>query len=182
MVAAKDIVAGDSRSWRLSRQRLLHMGEAPANPDIEAFLRTSEGKLEKLKVDSDENIVVVDLDAETSEKIPSGTTFLIVRLTAESFYRRTMVLESFQVFRKVDDADFDHRTEAERCLAQAEKALADFSNGHATYKSYTIGTRSITVTSASELIELVDYWRNRVYLEKCAAQGVDPRKMLVEFV
>ena len=31
-------------------------------------------------------------------------------------------------------------------------------------------------------MDLVAYWRNQVYLEKCSASGVDPRKMLVEFV
>ena len=94
-----------------------------------------------------------------------------------------MVLETFRVLKKVADADFDHRTEAERCLAQAEKALMDYtSNGRSRYRSYTIGSRTLSFNSAQELMDLVAYWRNQVYLEKCAASGADPRKMLVEFV
>ncbi len=183
MVATKDIVAGDSRVWKLNRQRLLAMGEAPQNPKIEALLRTSEGSLVNLTAVDANGIVIVTMAADVSETLPMGTTYLIVRLTADEFYRRTMVLETFRVLKKVADADFDHRTEAERCLAQAEKALMDYTiNGRSKYKSYTIGSRTLSFGSAQELMDLVAYWRNQVYLEKCAASGADPRKMLVEFV
>lgn len=183
MVATKDIVAGDSRVWKLNRQRLLAMGEAPQHPKIEALLRTSEGSLVSLTAVDDNGFVTVTLAADVSETLPMGTTYLIVRLTADDFYRRTMVLETFRVLKKVADVDFDHRTEAERCLAQAEKALMDYTtNGRSKYKSYTIGSRTLSFGSAQELMDLVAYWRNQVYLEKCAASGADPRKMLVEFV
>lgn len=183
MVATKDIVAGDSRVWKLNRQRLLAMGEAPQHPKIEAILRTSEGSLVSLTAVDDNGFVTVTLAADVSETLPMGTTYLIVRLTADDFYRRTMVLETFRVLKKVADVDFDHRTEAERCLAQAEKALMDYTtNGRSKYKSYTIGSRTLSFGSAQELMDLVAYWRNQVYLEKCAASGADPRKMLVEFV
>lgn len=183
MVATKDIVAGDSRVWNLNRQRLLAMGEAPQNPKIEALLRTSEGSLVNLTAVDANRLVIVTLAADVSETLPMGTTYLIVRLTADEFYRRTMVLETFRVLKKVADVDFDHRTEAERCLAQVEKALMDYTtNGRSKYKSYTIGSRTLSFGSAQELMDLVAYWRNQVYLEKCAASGADPRKMLVEFV
>lgn len=183
MVATKDIVAGDSRVWKLNRQRLLAMGEAPQHPKIEALLRTSEGSLVSLTAADDNGFVTVTLAADVSETLPMGTTYLIVRLTADDFYRRTMVLETFRVLKKVADVDFDHRTEAEQCLAQAEKALMDYTtNGRSKYKSYTIGSRTLSFGSAQELMDLVAYWRNQVYLEKCAASGADPRKMLVEFV
>lgn len=183
MVATKDIVAGDSRVWKLNRQRLLAIGEAPQNPKIEALLRTSEGSLVSLTAVDADGLVTVTLAADVSETLPMGTTYLIVRLTADEFYRRTMVLETFRVLKKVADVDFDHRTEAERCLAQAEKALMDYTtNGRSKYKSYTIGSRTLCFGSAQELMDLVAYWRNQVYLEKCAASGADPRKMLVEFV
>ena len=166
MVATKDIVAGDSRVWKLNRQRLLAMGEAPQNPKIEALLRTSEGSLVNLIVVDADGLVTVTLTADVSETLPMGTTYLIVRLTADDFYRRTMVLETFRVLKKVADADFDHRTEAERCLAQAEKALMDYtSNGRSRYRSYTIGSRTLSFNSAQELMDLVAYWRNQVYLE-----------------
>ncbi len=183
MVATKDIVAGDSRVWKLNRQRLLAIGEAPQNPKIEALLRTSEGSLVNLTAVDANGLVIVTLAADVSETLPMGTTYLIVRLTADEFYRRTMVLETFRVLKKVADAEFDHRTEAERCLAQAEKALMDYTtNGRSKYKSYTIGSRTLSFGSAQELMDLVAYWRNQVYLEKFAASGADPRKMLVEFV
>lgn len=183
MVATKDIVAGDSRVWKLNRQRLLAMGEAPQNSKIEALLRTAEGSLVNLTAADADGLVTVTLAADASETMPMGTTYLIVRLTADDFYRRTMVIETFRVLKKVADVDFDHRTEAERCLAQAEKALIDYtSNGRSRYRSYTIGSRTLSFNSAQELMDLVAYWRNQVYLEKCSASGVDPRKMLVEFV
>lgn len=183
MVATKDIVAGDSRIWKLNRQRLLAMGEAPQNSKIEALLRTAEGSLVNLTAADADGLVTVTLAADASETLPMGTTYLIVRLTADDLYRRTMVIETFRVLKKVADVDFDHRTEAERCLAQAEKALIDYtSNGRSRYRSYTIGSRTLSFNSAQELMDLVAYWRNQVYLEKCSASGVDPRKMLVEFV
>lgn len=183
MVATKDIVAGDSRVWKLNRQRLLAMGEAPQNSKIEALLRTAEGSLVNLTAADADGLVTVTLAADASETLPMGTTYLIVRLTADDFYRRTMVIETFRVLKKVADVDFDHRTEAERCLAQAEKALIDYtSNGRSRYRSYTIGSRTLSFNSAQELMDLVAYWRNQVYLEKYSASGVDPRKMLVEFV
>ena len=155
MVATKDIVAGDSRVWNLNRQRLLAMGEAPQNPKIEALLRTSEGSLVNLTAVDANGLVIVTLAADVSETLPMGTTYLIVRLTADEFYRRTMVLETFRVLKKVADADFDHRTEAERCLAQAEKALMDYTtNGRSKYKSYTIGSRTLSFGSAQELMDL----------------------------
>lgn len=159
------------------------MGEAPQDSKIEALLRTFEGSLVNLETVEANGFMVAALMANVSESLPTGTTFLIVRLTADDFYRRTMVLETFRVLKTVSDTDFDHQSEAERCLAQAEKALIDYtSNGRSRYKSYTIGSRTLSFNSAQELMDLVAYWRNQVYLEKCAASGVDPRKMLVEFV
>ena len=99
MVATKDIVAGDSRVWKLNRQRLLAMGEAPQHPKIEALLRTSEGSLVSLTAADDNGFVTVTLAADVSETLPMGTTYLIVRLTADDFYRRTMVLETFRVLK-----------------------------------------------------------------------------------
>lgn len=183
MVATKDIVAGDSRVWKLNRQRLLAMGEAPQTRRSKRSCARLKASLVNLIVVDADGLVTVTLTADVSETLPMGTTYLIVRLTADDFYRRTMVLETFRVLKKVADADFDHRTEAERCLAQAEKALMDYtSNGRSRYRSYTIGSRTLSFNSAQELMDLVAYWRNQVYLEKCAASGADPRKMLVEFV
>ena len=183
MVATKDIVAGDSRVWKLNRQRLLAMGEAPQNSKIEALLRTAEGSLVNLTAADADGLVTVTLAADASETLPMGTTYLIVRLTADDFYRRTMVIETFRVLKKVADVDFDHRTEAERCLAQAEKALIDYtSNGRSRYRSYTIGSRTLSFNSAQELMDLVAYWRNHVDQEKCAAAGCDALKLLVELV
>ena len=78
MVATKDIVAGDSRVWKLNRQRLLAMGEAPQNPKIEALLRTSEGSLVNLIVVDADGHVPVTLTADVSETLPMRTTNLIL--------------------------------------------------------------------------------------------------------
>lgn len=180
MVVQK-FVAGDSRIWKLDKVKLIREAQAPESVTIEAFVRTVEAKLVALKVETDSADLILSLSSADSDGLPAGVASLIVRLVGGD-YRRTIVVGTFQMSAKVEDQSFDHRSESEKCLEQAEKALSDFTKGHATYKSYTIGTRSITVTSASELIDLVTYWRNRVYVEKCEANGADPRKMLEEFV
>ena len=71
MVVARDIVMGDSRVWKLDRQRLLAMGEAPQNPKLEALLRTSEGSLVSLMANETQGAVIVSLTADDSEKLPA---------------------------------------------------------------------------------------------------------------
>lgn len=180
-MVVQNFVAGDSRVWKFDRANLLHKAQAPASAKVEAFVRTADGKLANLEVESGSADLSLTLSSEGSAAMLPGTANLIVRLV-DGDYRRTLVVGTFKISANVEDAAFDHRSEAEKCLEQAENALSDFTKGHATYKSYTIGTRSITVASAGELIDLVNYWRNRVYVERCESHGVDPRKMLVEFV
>lgn len=180
MVVQK-LVAGDSRVWSLDRAALLREAQAPDSATAEAFIRTVDGKLANLEVETESSELALNLSSEVSATLQPGTASLIVRLV-DGEYRRTMVVGTFQVSAGMEDADFEHRSDAEKCLEQAERALSDFTKGRATYKSYTIGTRSITVASVGELVELVNYWRNRVYVEKCESRGMDPRKLLVEFV
>lgn len=180
-MVTKNIVPGDSKIWRLDRRQIFEAAGAPADVAMTAYLRTVEGKLIELEIEDKDELVVM-LSPEESESLKAGRVSLILRLASSNFFRQSVVVDSLQVLPKIEEQGFDNRTEAERCLEQAEKALADFMSGAPSVRSYTIGSRSTTYSSVKELTDLVEYWRKRVYLERCAAAGVDPRTMLVEFV
>ena len=178
----ESVIAGDSREWRICAAD--YFRDAPAGCDAKAFLRTSEAKLQELSVEMKDDLIVVKLVPATSAELPTGEGFLIVRLEkGEDFaYRQSQVLGRINVLPGIEHGDFDSRSEAQQCLEQAKKALADYTQGRSRVRSYTIGTRSLTFNSAQELMDLVKYWQQQVYLEECAKTGDDPRRMLTEFV
>lgn len=61
---------------------------------------------------------------------------------------------------------YDARTLAERSLADAEAALANLTASGKKMKQYSIGSRSATYYTASELIQAIQYWKMRVNSEK----------------
>ncbi len=175
------LIVGDSASWSFRLADFPVFSGVPESAQLFAFLR-SGGKLVSLKAEMINGRILVNLDPKASAELTVGKAFLLLRFASETDqYQKSVVVKELQVVPAVDDESFDHRTEAQKCLAQAEAALADFTKG-GRVKSYTIGTRSTTFNSLQELTDLVEYWRKRVYLETCAQQGIDPRRMLVEFV
>jgi hypothetical protein len=81
---------------------------------------------------------------------------------------------------RVSSAPLDLRTDAEIALAAAESALASWTP---TTRSYTIGNRSMTFSSTTEILPVIGYWKAQVQREKRAAAmraGLpDPRKTFV---
>lgn len=174
------IIAGDSREWVVN----VHEHFQCVHPDAEptAFIRTAAGHLVKVPANRHNETVRIALSPEASEKLPAGESILLMQMTYGDSYRKTVALRDFRVVSAMTDKGFDYRTEAQRCLAQARAALADYTKGGVRVKSYTIGTRNMTYNSAKELMDLVEYWEKQVYLECCRRRGVDPRRMHVEFV
>lgn len=176
------LIVGDSASWSFRLTDLPAFSGAPEGATLSAFLR-SAGELINLKAEALNGRIFASLDPKASAKLTVGKAFLLLRLVSEADqYQKSAVVKELQVVPAVDDEGFDHRTEAQKCLAQAEAALVDYTKGGGRVKSYIIGTRSTTFNNLQELTDLVEYWRKRVYLEACAQQGIDPRRMLVEFV
>lgn len=66
-------------------------------------------------------------------------------------------------------AAFDPRSVAEKTVAMLEKALSG--SADPTVKSYQINNRRIDRYSATELLDLLQYWRKRVAAEKAAERG-----------
>lgn len=58
---------------------------------------------------------------------------------------------------------------AEKTVAMLEKALSG--SADPTVKSYQINNRRIDRYSATELLDLLQYWRKRVAAEKTAERG-----------
>ena len=169
------IYAGDSKCWVLSIPKNL-----PDDAKFEALLRSGGSKVQTLKSKREGSKLTVNLDPETSKALLPGIVVLMLRVTATDF-QKCEIVDRFTVLPGLDDEGFDCRTEAEKCLEQAEKALADYTNGRSKVKSYTIGTRSLTFNNAQELFDLVNYWRKQVYFERCRKYGVDPYKKVVKF-
>ena len=80
---------------------------------------------------------------------------------------------------------FDGRTVAEKALADAEAALANYRANGGKIKSYTIGMRAMTFADSSQILQEINYWKTRVSHEK-AQQRVknglgNPRNLQVRF-
>lgn len=174
------LIAGDSREWVVNVKEHFQCLHPDAEPT--AFIRTAAGCLVKVPAKRCSDTVRIELSPEASEKLPEGESILLMQMTYGDSYRKTVALRDFRVIAAMADKGFDHRTEAQKCLAQAKAALADYTKGGSRVKSYTIGTRNLTYNSAKELMDLVEYWEKQVYLECCRRRGIDPRRMHVEFV
>jgi hypothetical protein len=64
---------------------------------------------------------------------------------------------------------YDTRSTAQKALADAEAALANFQATGGRVKSYSIGGRSMEFDDAAGLLRLVSYWKKEVARELAAA-------------
>jgi hypothetical protein len=77
---------------------------------------------------------------------------------------------------RVTTAPFDTRTDAQIALEAAKAAMAAWTP---TTKSYTIGDRSYTFNSPTEILAVINYWQNQVKREDDAiamAAGLGSRR------
>lgn len=83
-------------------------------------------------------------------------------------------------------APIDPRSLAERALDDCRLALASFRASGGRVTSYTIAGRSMTYSTADELLRLEAYWRARVMSEHASAAAAagmsNPRNLHVRFV
>lgn len=80
---------------------------------------------------------------------------------------------------------FNGKTLAEKALADAEAALANYRANGGKIKSYTIGMRAMTFADSGQILQEINYWKNRVSHEK-AQQRIknglgNPRNLQVRF-
>lgn len=77
----------------------------------------------------------------------------------------------------------DLRTTAERALADAQAALANFQATGGRVKSYSIAGRSMEFDAAGDILKLVSYWQAEVMRERAAkakrAGLPDPRRISI---
>ena len=74
---------------------------------------------------------------------------------------------------------YDGRTKAERALEDCQNALAKFNSSGGRVQSYSIAGRSMTFTSITELMKLLEYWKAQVRLER--QNGIERRIRYVRF-
>jgi hypothetical protein len=73
---------------------------------------------------------------------------------------------------------FDSRSEAEKALAECQKALAKFNNEGILVKKLQIASRVIEFQTLNELIELANYWEKQVAIHKQNTSRKYNNKML----
>lgn len=109
----------------------------------------------------------VTLDAKTSSELEAGLYEVSYRFTREGFQQTTRI-GRLKVLPSIDEIESGHdvRTMAEKALEEAEKALASYNEKGQRVQAYTINGRSMTFSSATEILDIVRYWRRRVQAEK----------------
>lgn len=124
---------------------------------------------------------VADLTHEQSKTLSSGYyALLIVYQWNDGKKRKTDALGSIQVIPLPQaNETYDARSVAQKALEDCEAALAKFNASGGRVQSYSIAGRSMTFTSVSELISLINYWRSRVRLE--TNNGIERRIRYVRF-
>lgn len=85
----------------------------------------------------------------------------------------------------VTASTYDGRSVAEKALADAESALASFKASGGKIKRYAIGQRQMEFASIGELLQVIGYWKAKVFNEQAAkdiANGLgNPRNLMVRF-
>lgn len=178
-------MVGDSYEWKLDcRYGFREFPKITSDIRVKAFIRTIESQetFEATNTAVESGFIGVFIDSELSEKLPPGKATLILRFENDEGFRKTLIACNFEILPKAEDLNFDPRTHAQKCLDQARAALSKYTASGGRVRRYTIGSRSLEYSSASELQELVDYWLWQVHLEECRRAGRDPRKVLVEFI
>lgn len=178
-------MSGDSYEWKIdSRYGVKDLYKLLPNTRVRAFIR-SIGSMETFEATNtavEKGYIGVFIDSVLSEKLPPGKATLLLRFENGEGFRKTLIACNFEILPKAEDLNFDPRTNAQKCLDQARAALSKYTASGGRVKRYTIGSRSLEYSSASELQKLVDYWLWEVHLEECRRAGRDPRKVLVEFI
>ncbi|GAB1826799.1 hypothetical protein [Turicimonas sp. TL08] len=180
LIGPTRIFQGDSASW--IEHADIRWQKIPKEVKIQAFLKVGEEQAKLIAKPIKEGLDLT-LGSDESEKLSPGIGYIVcIFANSEICYSKTMVLgSSISVMASPTSKDFDPRTEAEKALAQAKKALQRFTETNGRVKSYTIGTRQLQFRDVGELQKLVEYWEFQVMQERAARYGLDPRVSLVRF-
>lgn len=122
----------------------------------------------------------------TADTLTAGIYWWAAVLTA-SGERVTIAQGQLAALAKLSAAGtaFDGRSPAEKAVADAETALSTWKSSNGRVKKYTIGSRSMEFAAVSEIMEILSYWRLRVFNERKArniADGLgDPSNLYVRF-
>ena len=153
----KTLIRGDTVFWTVEPFRS-PMGDffSPADgaSELTVFFR---GPVKLFVVAGKENghWMVVLRSVESQKLVPGAY---------DAYYRFSFGDKCYSV--RVGREGEDGRTTAEKALADAEAALMRYNEKGQRVQSYTINNRSMTFSSASEILEIIRYWRKRVMAER----------------
>ena len=162
-----NFVRGDTVSWPVTPFQS-PSGDifSPADCELEVFFR-GPTKTSVIAAREDGRWLV-SLTTAQSQKLDVGVYEVFYRFTVND--KRTSIrMGRVRVERDPEDPledDEDGRTLAEKALEQAENALRLYNAQGQRVQSYSINNRSMTFSSASEILEVIRYWRRRVMAER----------------
>ena len=181
----REFVRGDSASWQV--RSAVDPNGIRYSPNVDDLVVTYVGP-EKVSITGTRvgDHWLVSLKTEDTSKLKPGFyecfyTFKgMTGLNGKTPKSWAIRIGRVNVAASPDDlmAGHDPRTRAEKALEAAEDALASFKMGRRV-SSYSIDGRSMTFTSTGEILEVIKYWRKRVYAER---YGGKTSVSLVQFV
>lgn len=117
----------------------------------------------------------LDLKTSDTDTLTAGRYSVYLRIKSSETVK-TVAYGTTKVLPKPEDLDETHdpRSRAEKALEEAENALMNFKSGKRV-QSYSIDGRSMTFTSTTDIISIVNYWRDRVRAERRGSRWLEKR-------
>lgn len=164
---------GDTQTW-----------EAPVitnQSEAEASFRLLGPSVVELPAKRSGNLFTAELTHTQSKTLASGFYHLAITYKwNEGKSQKTAILSTVELVPLPEvNGNYDARSVAQKALADCEAALSKFNASGGRVQSYTIAGRSMTFSSVSELLDLLNYWRSRVRLE--TKNDIGRRIRLVRF-
>lgn len=181
MTIVNELIAGDTLDFTTS----LDGYPASAGWQLKYALRGTAGAID-LTASASGDDYHVQASASTTSAWAPGVYRYVATVTL-SGQRYTVAEGSLTVLPDLAQqvAGYDGRSLAEKALADAEAALANFRASGGRIKSYTIGARTMAFEDSAAILAVINFWKAKVLAEQTpnllAAGLGNPRKLHVRF-
>ncbi len=173
------LVAGDSHIFNFDTVILKDGSQAMSNTHALTLVMRGVNALDIIDIQNN-NGWVCELSVSKSLALEAGNYTCAVVISWNNANNRETV-EQFTLVVKPDLSNlqnFDARSEAEKALAECQKALAKFNNEGILVKKLQIGTRVIEFQTLNELIELANYWEKQAAISRQVLSNKKHNKMI----
>ena len=174
-----NLFAGDSHTFNFNAFTLKDGSQAISSTHALTLVMRGLNAL-NITATTNNNGWVCELTTLESLKLEAGNYTCAVVITWNNGTNRETVQE-FTLVVKPDLSNlqnYDARSEAEKALAECQKALAKFNNEGILVKKLQIGTRIIEFQTLNELIELANYWEKQAVISRQVLSNKKHNKMI----